>query len=213
MFTVTCHKYNTWAEAHAAHTDDFAVYMFDVLPDDELCVPGICGYIGSAGANATREKETKTASKSSAYVKGSVGARYRGGSYTRNHTKPQQVEILTISRNIPQEGQTKKEFYKEANNPGYKSEEREFLGYLENRLHNFASTLGLNLANRETPKCINIFECALMNDREFFNHVKFEGDVPVLIKVAQGEISLDNVRTNQKRVRVDFARKLLENEN
>lgn len=48
--TITCHKHPNWSTAHGVHLSDFVVYMFDVLPIDELCIPKICSYIGSAGA-------------------------------------------------------------------------------------------------------------------------------------------------------------------
>lgn len=188
---ITCYSYDTWQEAHKAHEHDFCVYMFDVLPIDELIHPDTKGYIGSAGANAKRTGESKT---THAYVKGSLGARYRGGSYTKNHTRSQDVSVLVVSRNTPQDGESMKEFYQRANTPGYKYEERSFLGFLENKLHEKAVQLDLTLNNAEKPKCL------VMEDynRDFFNQVAFVGDIPAIIDVAQDSMTLEDYRGLQK---------------
>lgn len=189
MYQVECFEYNTWQEAHAARKNDYCVYLFDVLPIDELQTPGMTSYIGSAGANAKREGETKSA----AYVKSTLDARYRGGSYTKNHTRPQQVQVLVVSRNEQQQDESVKEFRSRCNVPGHKYDERAFLGFLENKLHEVAVDLNLNLNNAECPKC-QVFE----QYDDIFSQVQFVGEVPAIVQIAQGDLTIEDYRQQQK---------------
>ncbi len=207
--TITCNEYPDFIAAHTAHLPDFVVYMFDVLPIDELCVPGIRSYIGSAGANANRTKETKSADKGH-YFKSTLDGRYRSGSYTQNHTRPQKMCIFTVSSNEILEGETKTDHCKRVNIPGYKSTERELLGILEYQLHQASIHFGLTLNNNEIPKCRSSNEYARMDFPEFFAEFDFIGNVPFIVQLALGEISLKEVREQQKQHAIRVATDLLQ---
>jgi hypothetical protein len=183
--------------------------MFDVLPIDELLLTDIRCYVGSAGANAQRDGETKTAQKAATYIRSTLDARYRGGSYTKNHTRPQDMTIFTVSQNAPILNESVKDFRARANANGFKSDERLFLGYLEYRLHMVAVELNLPLNNGEIPKHYAFPEYDNMSNVEFFNHIQFSGPVPAIVKIAQGALSLDEYRAAQKTYAVDFCNEKL----
>ena len=193
---IMCFTYTSWKEAHAAHSNDFVVYNFDVLPEDEILAQNT-SYIGSAGANSERQKETKTSGKKD-YVKGSLGARYRGGSYTKNHTRGQRIDIFCISRNAPDEGEDRSVFLAKVNAPGFKREERNMLGYLEYRLHKLATSLNISLANGEIPKCVKYSEFDSLSDSVFFSTLNFIGTVPPMVQIALGQKTLEQVRQEQR---------------
>ena len=200
---ITCYHYPSWQSAHAAHLADFVVYTFDLLSADELCVPGITSYIGSAGANAKRDTETKSSTKGG-YFKSSLDGRYRGGSYTKNHTRPQDVVIYTFSRNTPLLNETKKSHQDRVNTPGFKIDEREMLGVLEYQLHQSATQHGIVLNNGEIPKSV-ASEYRDMTPKEFFDGVTIVGSVPMIVRLSRGEITMAEIRDIQRRHAIGFA--------
>ena len=216
--TVTCTLHNSdtsinpWDQAIKTHRWDFTVYLIDVIPLNALASVGSTrSYIGSAGANATRTKETKTSDKLQPYIKGSMDARYRGGSYTLNHTRSQDVCILVVGdTNVPAVGEDLKAFYKRANQPGFKNAERALLGYIEYRIHRVAVSLGVDVNNREDPKHANFPEYDVMDDSTFFNTINFIGDVPNIVRIAQGKKTIGDVVEEQRTFAIKFAQNLLD---
>lgn len=206
--TIECKLFPDWYTAHSFHKHDFLVYMFDVLPIDALCCPNITAYIGSAGANSSRTTETKTSNKSVPYIKASLDARYRGGSYTKNHTRPQELYSFTISRNQPLVGESTKEWLVRSNTEGFKQEERKILGVLEFHLWSVANALGVPLNNTEPPKCDHP-EYKNLTTEKFFNSVEWIGDIPMIVLIAQRKTTLDAFLETQKTFKIQFAQSLL----
>lgn len=210
MYIVKCYNYKSWKLAHIEHKPDFCVYMFDALPIDEMYYDDIHTYIGSAGANAQRNQETKTAKKSASYFRGGLDARYRGGSYTKNHTRPQNMDILCLSRNERLINESKQDWQDRVNENGFKANERLFLGYLEYRLYCVATELNLPLENGEIPKHVNYPDYDNISNSTFFKSIKFEGDVPIIVKIAQGKLTMISYQQQQKQFAYKKASDLLE---
>lgn len=127
-------------------------------------------YIGQAGGGARREKETKTGGK---YVKGSLDARYRSGSYTNI---PQAAAGTMSFKNEDMGIDIERPFFFGIVRP----KDRDYIKVLESQIiqvyQNSADEYGYTLVNRD--------KSILLEEQVDFHHI---GDIPVLLVVNEDD--------------------------